>query len=179
MPKKSAAVDHSDFARAALVAEGVEFGAAMGTVDEGDGTVTYVFENKLKGYRDWSWQVTLYQPKGSEPTISELLLIPGEGALVAPAWVPWSERLADYKALQAELEAQAAEEDLVDEDADDEEYELEDAAEDLLAAEAEQGEEPETSAEDARVRPPRSSGRNRSRNNKKKNESKEPAEDSE
>jgi hypothetical protein len=35
-------------------------------------------------------------------------MMPGEAALVAPKWVPWSERLADYKALQIELEAQAA-----------------------------------------------------------------------
>jgi hypothetical protein len=35
-------------------------------------------------------------------------MLPGDDALVAPNWVPWSERLADWKALQAELEAQAA-----------------------------------------------------------------------
>jgi hypothetical protein len=35
-------------------------------------------------------------------------MMPGADSLVAPNWVPWSERLADYKALQAELEAQAA-----------------------------------------------------------------------
>jgi hypothetical protein len=35
-------------------------------------------------------------------------LLPGEESILAPAWVPWSERLADWKALQVELEAQAA-----------------------------------------------------------------------
>jgi hypothetical protein len=165
MPKKSIHADNSEFARAALVAEGVAFGALLGTADEGDATVTYLFENQLKGYKDWTWQVTLYQPKGQQPTVSELLLLPGEGALVAPAWVPWSERLADYKALQAELEAQAAEE----EDEDDE----------LLATESGEGEEPEADTEDAGVRPPSARSRNRSRNNNKKAKDESPSEDSE
>jgi hypothetical protein len=34
-------------------------------------------------------------------------MVPGEDSLVAPKWVPWSERLADYQALQLELERQA------------------------------------------------------------------------
>ena len=173
MPKKTKQADHTEFARSALTAEGVAFGAPLGKLDEGDDTVTYLFENKIKGYRDWTWQVTLYQPAGQEPTLSELVLLPGEGALVAPAWVPWSERLADYKALQAELEAQA------EEDEDPEEYDLEDAAEELLAAEAEQGEEPEAEPEEARVRPPRSRSRNRTGNSKKKDQGDTPAEDPE
>jgi hypothetical protein len=34
-------------------------------------------------------------------------MVPGEDSLVAPKWIPWSERLADYQALQLELERQA------------------------------------------------------------------------
>ena len=32
-------------------------------------------------------------PRLKEPTISDVVLLPGEGALVAPPWVPWSERI--------------------------------------------------------------------------------------
>jgi hypothetical protein len=34
-------------------------------------------------------------------------MVPGNDSLIAPKWVPWSERLADYQALQLELERQA------------------------------------------------------------------------
>jgi hypothetical protein len=78
------------------------------TDEEEPGLRSYIFESTLRGYVGWYWSVTIFQPEGQEPTISEVVMMPGEGALVAPKWVPWSERLADYKALQAELEAQAA-----------------------------------------------------------------------
>ena len=77
-------------------------------IDEGDGAFSFVFASKLEGYQGWLWSVTLFDSGDEEPTISEVVLLPGETALLAPAWVPWSERLADWKALQAELEAQAA-----------------------------------------------------------------------
>ena len=79
------------------------------SIEEDEGVVTYLFEGKLKGYVGWRWSVSVFQADEKSPaTISEVLLVPGPESLVAPDWVPWSERLADYKALQAELEAQAA-----------------------------------------------------------------------
>ncbi len=87
-------------------------------IDEGDDTYTYLFASKQKGYVGWRWSVTLYQGL-EQPSVSEILLVPGPDALVAPNWVPWSERLADWKALQAELERQAAEEAEEADDADD------------------------------------------------------------
>jgi hypothetical protein len=77
-------------------------------IDEGDGAFSFVFEANLEGYQGWLWSVTLFDGGDKEPTISEVVLLPSEKALLAPAWVPWSERLADWKALQVELEAQAA-----------------------------------------------------------------------
>jgi len=79
------------------------------SVQEDEGLTTYVFESNIKAYVGWRWSVTLFQSTAKAAvTVSEVLLIPGPDSLVAPAWVPWSERLSDYKALQAELEAQAA-----------------------------------------------------------------------
>jgi hypothetical protein len=119
MPKSVSA--HKDFARSAALEtaprDGV--GAFIEQIDEGESVFTYRFESKLKGYRDWRWNVVVFAPEGAEPTVSEVLLMPSETSLIAPDWVPWSERLADYRALQAELEAQAAleaEEDDEDED---------------------------------------------------------------
>lgn len=105
-----------------------------------DGVLTYFFASKLKGYPDWHISVTLFID-GWSATVSEVNLLPGEMSLVAPKWVPWSERLADYKALQAALEAEAAaaaaaSEDEEDEDLDDAEAVSEESAEGQLLEDA-------------------------------------------
>jgi hypothetical protein len=101
---------HESIARAAAVeyAETAKVGTFIEAVDEGDNSVTYLFASSIKGYQGWRWSVTLFEQDSSNPTVSEVVLLPGEESILAPAWVPWSERLADWKALQAELEAQAA-----------------------------------------------------------------------
>lgn len=172
MPKKSKFQDNTAFALEVLKSEKLSVGAFIEAVDEGDNTWSYLFKSELKGYLDWRWSVTVYQPEGAEPTLSEYVLLPGEGSLVAPDWVPWSERLADYKALQAELEAQAALDAEEAEDGEDEseedEVEIVDIDEDeLLAPVADQSESSESDTEDAGQRPPRSRGRNRRGKNKK------------
>ena len=127
-------------------------------IDEGDGAFSFVFEAKLEGYQGWHWSVTLFDGGDEAPTISEVVLLPGENALLAPAWVPWSERLADWKALQIELEAQAAleaqeaAENVDGEDEDEDEDETDDLDEvevDEDADEAEETEEAEPEAVEA------------------------------
>jgi hypothetical protein len=102
--------DLSEFAQEAARLTGGRraVGEYIRTDEEEEGLRSYIFESTLRGYVGWFWSVTIYQPAGQEPTISEVVMMPSDAALVAPKWVPWSERLADYKALQAELEAQAA-----------------------------------------------------------------------
>jgi hypothetical protein len=52
----------------------------------------------LRGYQNWYWSVVFTQVDKRKPaTISEVNLVAGEGALLAPAWVPWAERLADFR----------------------------------------------------------------------------------
>lgn len=137
--RKSEPIDHQVTAKAAAIeaapAGGV--GEFIESVSEGEGVTTYLFAAKLKGYVGWRWSVTLFEGDAkAEPTISELVLLPGAESLVAPDWIPWSERLADYKALQAELEAQAfldaaeADEDSEDDDDLDDEVDGEELAED-------------------------------------------------
>lgn len=111
-------------------------GLFVDMIDEGDEVYTYLFETKQKGYVGWRWSVTVFDGL-EEPTVSEVLLMPGENSLVAPKWIPWSERLADWKALQAELERQAAEEAALaaeegdDEDADEDSADDEDESESM------------------------------------------------
>lgn len=131
--RKSEPVDHQVTARAAAVeaAPTGGVGAFIESVSEGEGVTTYLFEGKLKGYVGWRWSVTLFEGDAkSKPTISELVLLPGAESLVAPDWIPWSERLADYKALQAELEAQAFLDAAEAEEDSEEEDDLEDDVED-------------------------------------------------
>lgn len=70
-------------------------GAHLGTVAEADRVVTHTFECTHPGYPGWQWAVTLVRAaRAKAPTVSEVSLLPAEGAMVAPAWVPWSERVA-------------------------------------------------------------------------------------
>jgi hypothetical protein len=85
-----------------------ELGSFFESVDEGEGITTFFFASKKLGYLGWRWSVTIYQADPvSEPSLCEVVMVPGDDSLIAPNWVPWSERLADYQALQLELERQA------------------------------------------------------------------------
>lgn len=111
--------EFEDLARAALreITPASTVGDYIETVDEGDGVVSLLFASAQPGYPDWRWTVSVARVEGEEPTVLEAELMPAEGALLAPDWVPWSERLADYKAAQ---EAAAESEDDESEDDDDE-----------------------------------------------------------
>jgi hypothetical protein len=77
---------------------------------EADGVVSLRFANRLAGYPGWFWTVSLARVEDADPTVLEVELLPGDGALLAPEWVPWAVRLADYHAAQAALaEAASAE----------------------------------------------------------------------
>jgi len=56
--------------------------------------VTHLFEAGLPGYRGWHWAVTVASGGPEHPvTVSEVVLLPGPDAIVAPDWVPWTERV--------------------------------------------------------------------------------------
>lgn len=99
-----------DLALAALheITPASTVGPAAGYILEDDGSVSLRFENRLPGYPGWYWTVTVARVDDAEPTVLEAELMPTEGALLAPEWVPWAERLADYRAHQVELAEQAA-----------------------------------------------------------------------
>lgn len=89
----AAAVDE---ARAALVEEVSEadIGDHLGHVVEGERVVTHLFACTRKGYAGWRWSVTVARAARQKTvTIDEIVLIPGDGALVAPEWVPYKERI--------------------------------------------------------------------------------------
>lgn len=175
MPKAQV-LEQKDFARNALIeaTSKSKVGNFIEVIEEGEGLATYLFENNQKGYVGWRWSITIFQLDKSSPiTVSELLLMPGPDSLVAPDWVPWSERLADYKALQLELEKQAAldalegdeesDDDTNDtDDSDDDDIDVEDseeaepaAVEELAVSDLEEGEDAKDDSEDTGRKPPR------------------------
>jgi hypothetical protein len=56
--------------------------------------LTHTFASRLPGYVGWHWAVTVARVPGEDGvTVDEVVLLPGDSALLAPAWVPWHERL--------------------------------------------------------------------------------------
>lgn len=115
-----ALLEAHDLALAALreITPAATVGDAAGYRTEADGVVSLRFENRLSGYPGWFWTVSLARVDGEAPTVLEVELLPGDDALLAPDWVPWAVRLAEYQAAQVALaEAPHASDD--DEDAED------------------------------------------------------------
>ena len=101
-------IEAHDLALAALheITPASTVGAPAGYTLEDDGAVSLRFANTMPGYPNWFWTVSVASVEGAEPTVLEAELLPGEGALLAPEWVPWAERLAEYQAAQAALAAE-------------------------------------------------------------------------
>jgi hypothetical protein len=107
-------------------------GKFLGTVPEEANVVSYRFEAKLKGYEGWEWHVVVFEAKKPNPaTVSEVVMLPGKDSIVAPDWLPWSER-------KAELDKSTAEE--------------------LAVSDLEVPEDTESDSEDAGQHPPRRKG---------------------
>jgi hypothetical protein len=85
-----------DLARAAAeeIAEPGQVGEPLGVTAEGDRVATHLFACLAPGYRGWHWAVTVARASRSKVvTVDEAVLLPGQDALLAPEWLPWSERL--------------------------------------------------------------------------------------
>jgi hypothetical protein len=92
----SVAVKAVDVARAALLEEvdAADVGDHLGHVVEGERLVTHLFGCTRRGYVGWQWSVTVARAtRQKHVTVDEIVLVPGAEAIVAPAWVPYTERL--------------------------------------------------------------------------------------
>lgn len=69
-------------------------GDHLGVLPEGDRVVTHYFACLDPAYHGWRWAVSVVRAsRARNATVSESVLLPGEDAMLAPDWVPWSERL--------------------------------------------------------------------------------------
>jgi hypothetical protein len=88
-----AAVDQAR--EAAVEAAGVMgVGEHLGAVAEGDRVVSHFFACPHPGYKGWRWSVTVARASRARVvTVDEVVLLPGEGALAAPEWIPYADRI--------------------------------------------------------------------------------------
>lgn len=80
---------------AAIVEAGAgQVGEHLGHLVEGERLVTHYFASTHPGYRGWRWAVTVTRASRAKAiTVNEVVMLPGDDAIVAPAWVPWSDRV--------------------------------------------------------------------------------------
>jgi Protein of unknown function (DUF3027) len=71
-----------------------QVGEHVGVTADGDRVVTHRFSCLDPAYRGWCWAVTVARAsRAKNVTVDETLLVPGSGAILAPDWVPWKERV--------------------------------------------------------------------------------------
>lgn len=87
-----------DRARTALleITDDATIGEHVDALCDGERLVTHRFVTLQPGYEGWHWFATLTRvarAQAKDITVCEVGILPGEDALLAPAWVPWAERV--------------------------------------------------------------------------------------
>ena len=81
-------------------------GEYAGFLAEDTRVVSYLFTCTHPGYHGWYWSITVSRASRARTvTFNEIEMLPGAGALLAPRWVPWSERLAKLETEKAQARA--------------------------------------------------------------------------
>ncbi|WP_291278257.1 DUF3027 domain-containing protein [Galactobacter sp.] len=108
-PQLAESVDEARNALSAVVPADTVIGEHLGVAAEADRMVTHRFAAQEHGYQGWDWFVTLGRASRSKVvTVCDSGLVPGEKALLAPEWVPWSERMAPEEIAAAKAVADGA-----------------------------------------------------------------------
>ena len=80
---------------AVSIAEADAVGEHLGMEMVEDRLGTHYFACTALAYRGWRWAITVARVSRSKTvTVSEANLVPGDGSLLSPEWVPYAERLA-------------------------------------------------------------------------------------
>lgn len=86
-----------DLAREAAesIAETGTVGDHLGMAMVEDRVATHYFACTAGAYPGWRWAITIARvPRSKVVTVSETNLVPGDGALLSPEWLPYADRLA-------------------------------------------------------------------------------------
>lgn len=93
-PALRKAIEPAREAAVTLAGDADQVGAHLSTKGDDERLVTHYFEANVPGYGGWVWAVTMSRaPRGKDAAVCEAHLVPGDGALLAPQWVPWAERI--------------------------------------------------------------------------------------
>ncbi len=93
-PHLAAAIDQAREVLAADVPED-QIGDHVDVVAEAELVATHLFACTNPGYVGWNWAVSVTRvPDSDDVTVNETVLLPGQDSLLAPAWLPWEERVA-------------------------------------------------------------------------------------
>ncbi|MFT4186121.1 MAG: DUF3027 domain-containing protein [Micrococcaceae bacterium] len=90
--------ESQDYARAVLetVTAPDSIGKHIEVAPEGRRVVSHYFECLLPGYPGWCWVVVLSRhARSKEILVNETELVAAEGSLLAPKWIPWSDRISE------------------------------------------------------------------------------------
>ena len=91
-----ACAEATDLARSAAIdlAGADVVGDHAGVFAEDERVATHLFTCLDRAYTGWRWAVTVSRASRARiVTVSETALLPGPDSLLAPPWVPWSERV--------------------------------------------------------------------------------------
>lgn len=87
-------MDAAGLARQALEEVTGQVGSYLGGAADTERAVSHMFGCLDPGYVGWHWEVTVCRAaRARSVTVSESQLVPGPDALLAPPWVPWSDRV--------------------------------------------------------------------------------------
>ena len=102
-----------DLAREAVVAGAHEdggIGEHVGVTVHEDRLLTHLFDCTLPGYPGWTWYATVSRaPRSKHVSVCESGLLAGPRSLLAPAWIPWEERMNSLHAEQEGAEHEGTE----------------------------------------------------------------------
>ncbi|MGG5258179.1 DUF3027 domain-containing protein [Phycicoccus avicenniae] len=80
---------------ALAVADGDAVGEHLGMAMDEERLATHYFACTAPAYRGWRWAVSVSRVARSKAvTVCEANLVPGEGSMLSPDWVPYAARLA-------------------------------------------------------------------------------------
>lgn len=93
-----------DSARTALVeaveagfggsADAASIGEHLGAESDAELLVSHRFACLTPGYRGWYWSVSISRaPDTDQVTVNDVVLLPGDDAIVAPPWTPYRDRI--------------------------------------------------------------------------------------
>jgi hypothetical protein len=86
-----------ELARSAAIEDShdAKFVGDLVSIDQEDERIaTYLFESSLPGYGGWRWAVSIIKvDEDANPTIADVVLLPGADSLLAPEWIPYKDRV--------------------------------------------------------------------------------------